>query len=378
MLLTEEQRMIQDNVRRIAREVVAPRAAEIDETDEFPRDIFKVFAQQGWFGLSVPAEYGGTGANKLTFCIVTEELAKVSLSCCGIVTAQELGLTPILVAGNEKQKNTYLPRIAAGDYITAFALTEPGAGSDSAAINTKSLRQDKYYVVNGDKCFISNGNIAHVICVFVKTDPNAEGVKGISALMVESHMAGFVRGRLERKMGAHGLSTAQLFFNDCEIPKDNLLGKEGEGFQIAMRTLDLTRPTVAAQAVGIAQGALDYAIEYAKQRVQFGQPVINFQGLQWLIADRAMEVEAARQLCHYAALLVDIDSPEVTKVGAMAKCFASDVAMKTTVDAVQIMGGYGYMRDYPLERMMRDAKITQIWEGTNQIQRVVVSRALLR
>ncbi len=377
MLLTEEQKMIQQNVRQIAREVCAPRAAEIDEKDEYPADIFKVFAKQGLFELPIPIAYGGAGASKLAFCIAVEELAKISFSCCIIVTAQELGLCPILIAGTEEQKKKYLPALAKGQAISAFGLTEPGAGSDTAAMSTRAVLKGDNYILNGEKCFISNGDRANVITVFAKTG-SGKGLKDISAFIVQGDSEGLTRGRHERKMGAHGMGTTQLFFNDCPVPKENLLGKEGDGFKIAMRTLDLTRPVVAAQALGIAQGALDVAIDYAKQREQFGQPIANFQGLQWLIADRAIEVEAARQLVYHAAALIDEDSPDVTRLGAMAKCFASDVAMRTTVDAVQIMGGYGYMKDYPLERMMRDAKITQIWEGTNQIQKVVISRIMLK
>lgn len=377
MLLTEEQLMVQKNMRQIARDVIAPRIAEIDEKDEYPWDIFKVFAQQGLFEMAVPAEYGGAGTSKVTLCIAVEELAKVSLACCGILTAQELGLTPIEIGGSEAHKKKYFPKLAKGETISAFGLTEPGAGSDSAAMKTRAVPQGGNYVLNGDKCFITNGDIASVISVFAKTGSTG-GVKDISAFVVDGDTKGLTRGKKERKMGIHGLTTAQLFFTDCSIPRENLLGKEGEGFKIAMRTLDLTRPTVAAQALGVAQGALDVAIEYAKQRVQFGQPISSNQGLQWMIADRAMEIEAARQLTYHAASLIDANNPDVTRVGSMAKCFASDVAMRTTVDAVQIMGGYGYMKDYPLERMMRDAKITQIWEGTNQIQRTVISRILLK
>jgi len=375
--LTEQQEMIQRSVQEIARDKVVPRAAEIDETDEYPWDIFEIFRAADLLGLAVPVEYGGVGVDKLTFCLVTEEIAKASLACAAIVTGQELGSTPILVAGSEDQKRRYLSQVASGESIAAFGLTEPEAGSDVAALQTRAILDGDSYVLNGRKCFISHGAVARIFSVFAKTDPAARA-RGISAFIVDRDSPGFSIGKVERKMGAHGISNTELLFDDCRIPRENLLGKEGEGFRIAMKTLDLTRPTVASQALGIAQGALDYAVDYAKQRVQFGQPIIDFQAIQFMLADMAMEIEAARQLIYKAATLVDQESDQVEEFGAMCKCFASDVAMKVTTNAVQVLGGYGYMKDHPVERMMRDAKLSQIWEGTNQIQRLVIGRALVK
>jgi len=377
-LLTEEQQLMRQAVRRMVKEKVAPRAAEIDEKDEYPWDILNLFRENNLLGLSIPREYGGVGADKVAFCLVTEEIAKASLACAGIVTGQELGAMPILIAGNDEQKQRCFPKIASGEHVTAFGLTEPGAGSDTASMQMKATLDGNEYVLNGDKCFITNGAMADICSLFAKTDTTAKGTRGISAFIVEGNIPGFSKGKNERKMGTRGLLATELIFEDCRIPKENLLGKEGEGFGIAMKTLDHTRPVVAAQALGVAQGALDYAIGYAKQRVQFGQAISMFQGMQFMMADMAMQIEAARQLVYKAAALIDQGSDEVTKFGAMAKCFASDVAMEVTTNAVQVLGGYGYMKDHPLERMMRDAKVIQIWEGTNQIQRVVIAGALLR
>lgn len=376
--LTEQQEMVRQNVREIVKDRVVPRASEIDDTDEFPWDIFQIFREADLLGLAIPVEYGGVGADKLTFCLVTEEIAKASLACAAIVTGQELGSTPILLAGNKEQKQKYLPPVASGECIAAFALTEPEAGSDTVAIQTRAIRDGDSYILNGGKCFISHGAIARVFSVFAKTDPKAAGARGISAFIVAKDSPGFAIGKMERKMGAHGLSNTELLFDDCRIPQGNLLGREGDGFRIAMKTLDMTRPTVASQALGIAQGAFEYALNYAKQRVQFGQPIIYFQAVQFMLVDMAMEIEAARQLTYKAATLIDQQSSEMTKFGAMCKCFTSDVAMKVTTNAVQVLGGYGYMKDHPVERMMRDAKLIQIWEGTNQIQRLVIGRSLMQ
>jgi len=376
--LNESQKMIVQTIKEIVEEKVAPRAVEIDETDELPWDIFQIFQEAGLLGLTIPVEYGGEGVDQLTFCLVTEEIAKASLACATIVTTQGLGVEPILLAGSEEQKRKYLPQIAKGEQIVAFGLTEREAGSDVTVMETRATLDGDSYLLNGSKCFTSQGAVAHVFTVFAKTDPEAGGSRGISAFIVENSAPGFSVGKHERKMGVHGISNTELFFDDCRIPRENLMGKEGQGFGIAMKTLDVTRPTVACQAIGVAQGAFDYALEYAKERVQFKQPIINFQGIQFMLADMAMEIEAARQLAYKAATLVDEGSEDIAKYGAMSKCFASDVAMKVTTDAVQILGGYGYMKSHPLERMMRDAKIIQIWEGTNQIQRIVIGRALAK
>lgn len=380
--LTEEQEMLRQTVQRLAEEKVAPRAAEIDEKDEYPWDLKEMIAEQGLLGAGIPEEYGGTGAGLPSVCLIVEEIAKVSASASLIVAAQELGMMPILLGGSEEQKQKYLPGIADGDQIAAFALTEPNAGSDAGSVKTRAVREGDKYLLSGQKCFITNGSIADVFTVFATTDPKA-GLKGLSAFIVEKNYPGLSVGKKEHKMGIRGSETTEIIFDNCPVPAENLLGKEGRGFKIAMMTLDCTRPVIGAQAVGIAQGALDYAVNYAKQRVQFGKPIASFQGIQFMLADMATKVEAARQLVYKAAFLIEnakknnVPASEVSRFSSMAKLFASDVAMQVTVDAVQVLGGYGYMKEYPLERMMRDAKITQIYEGTNQIQRVVIAKNLL-
>lgn len=380
--LTEEQELLKQTVRRLAETKVAPRAAAIDEADEYPWDLKEFFAEQGLMGAGVPEKYGGTGAGILSVCLITEEIARVSGSTSLIVATQELGLMPILVGGSEEQKLKYLPDLASGDKISAFALTEPDAGSDAGSMKTTARRVGDKYILNGTKCFITNGGIADVYTVFAKTQ-NDLGVRGISAFVVEKDAPGFQIGKKERKMGIRGSQTAQLIFEDCEVPAENLLGKEGSGFRYAMMTLDRTRPVVGSQGLGIAQGAFDYALNYAKQRIQFGKPIITNQGLQWMLADMRIRIEAARQLLYKTAFLVDesesgnVAANELSLFSAMCKTFATDTAMYVTTEALQVLGGYGYMKEYPMERMMRDAKITQIYEGTNQIQRVVISRCLM-
>lgn len=380
--LTEELEMLRQVVRRMAEEKVASRAAAIDEEDAYPWDLKELFAGQGLLGVGVPEEYGGTGQGLPAVCLIVEEIARVSASASLIVAAQELGLMPILLAGTEEQKKKYLPGLASGERICAFALTEPNAGSDAGSIRTRARREGDVYLLSGQKCFITNGGIADVYTVFASTDPG-RGLKGLSAFIVEKDYPGFTVGKKERKMGVRGSPTAELIFEDCPVPAANLLGKEGDGFKIAMMTLDRTRPVIGAQAVGIAQGALDYAVNYTRERVQFGRPIASFQGLQFMMADMATRVEAARQLVYRAAFFIEdaatrgASTGEISRLSSMSKLFASDVAMQVTVDAVQLLGGYGYMREYPLERMMRDAKITQIYEGTNQIQRLVIARSLL-
>lgn len=380
--LTDEQKMIQANVRKLVAARVQPRAAEIDQTGEYPWDLLELFKQQELMGLSVPEEYGGSGVDMLTYCLVVEEVAKACASTALIIAAQELGLMPILLGGNEEQKKKYLPGIAQGNLICAFGLTEPNAGSDAGGLRTKARREGDEYVLNGTKCFITNGGIAHVYVIFAKTDPNV-GLRGISAFIVEKDTPGFSVGKLEDKMGIKGSATAELILEEVRVPANNLLGREGTGFGIAMQTLDMTRPGIGAQALGIAQGALDCAIGYAKERKQFGQTIGSFQGIQFMLADMSTKVEAARQLLYKSASLIGnskelgVSPTEVTRFSAMAKLFASDTAMQVTTDAVQILGGYGFMKEYPVERMMRDAKITQIYEGTNQIQRLVIGKCLV-
>lgn len=380
--LTGEQELVRANVRKIAEERIVPRAGEIDKTGEYPWDLLELFKQQVLLGLSVPEEYGGSGADMLTYCLVVEEVARACASTSLIIAAQELGLMPILLGGSEEQKRKYLPRIAKGEYICAFGLTEPNAGSDAGGIRTRAKREGDEYVLNGNKCFITNGGIADVYVIFAKTGPDA-GLKGISAFIVEKDTPGFSVGKQEDKMGIKGSATAELILEDVRVPAANLLKREGAGFGIAMQTLDMTRPGIGAQALGIAQGALDCAVAYARERKQFGQTIGSFQGIQFMLADMSTRVEAARQLLYKSASLIGnskelgVAPSEVTRFSAMAKLFASDTAMQVTTDAVQILGGYGYMKEYPVERMMRDAKITQIYEGTNQIQRLVIGKCLV-
>jgi butyryl-CoA dehydrogenase len=376
-LLTEEQKMIQDLCRQIAQEKIRPVAAELDKTEKFPNEIMKVIAQSDLFGIFVPEEYGGTGISILSLCIATEEFSK---ACGGIAVcyaASALGTFPIILFGTEEQKRKYLPLLARGEKLAAFGITEPAAGSDASAIQTTAKKEGDYYILNGTKHFITNGGDADIYTIIAMTDKK-KGARGASAFIVEKGTPGFTFGKKEDKMGIRASSTRELIFTDCKIPRGNLLAREGMGFIVTMKTFDMSRPGVAAQALGIAQGALDEAVKYAKERQQFGKSISTFQGLQWMLADMATEVEAARALVYSVAKMIDNGETKVAKESAMAKMFASDVAMKVTTDAVQILGGYGYMRDYPLEKYMRDAKITQIYEGTNQIQRGIIAQNLIK
>ncbi len=375
--LNEEQKMLQQTVRQLAKDKVEPRAMDIDASGEYPWDMFELLRDNDLFALCFPEELDGAGADLLTICIAIEELAKVCTNTSLILGVCKLGSQPIMLAASDEQLKKYIPPLARGEKQCAFGLTEPGAGSDAAAMSSRAVKKNGVYVINGGKCFITNGGIADIYSVFAKTDDSA-GVKGISGFIVEKDFPGFGIGKIEHKMGIRGSQTCELVFDDMEVPEENLLGKEGDGFKIAMMTLDRTRPSIGAQAVGIAAGALEHAAAYMKERVQFGGPIARLQGLQFMLADMAMQVEAARHLVYHSAHMIETVGREASAVSAMAKCFASDVAMKVTVDAVQILGGYGYMVEYPLERMMRDAKITQIYEGTNQIQRVVIARHLTR
>jgi alkylation response protein AidB-like acyl-CoA dehydrogenase len=377
--LNEEQREIRDLVRTLARERVAPRAAEIDKKGEFPWDMVELFKEHELFGLPFDEQYGGTGTGALMVLVVIEELSKVCATTGLIMAVQELGSLGIKLAGTEEQKQRFLPNLASGEWIAAYALTEPGSGSDSAAMRTEAKLDGDAYVINGGKRFITNAGVAHLYTVFAKTDPEA-GHSGISAFVVEADRPGFEVGRIEPKMGIKGSTTGELFFNDLRIPAENLLGQEGEGFKIAMRILDRSRPGIAAQGLGLAQGATDYALEYAKTRETMGKPIAEHQLIAAILADMETKTEAARGLLYKIGMMIDEDAPddELTKVSAMAKLYCTDVAMEVTTDAVQILGGYGYMQEYPVERMMRDAKITQIYEGTNQIQRLVIAREMLR
>ena len=351
-------------VRDLVRERVAPRAAQIDESSEFPADLKKLFAENDLLGIPIPAEYGGLGGSFLTYVKVVEEVAKACATSSLIIAVQELGMLPILIGGSEEQKRHYLPKLASGGWMCAYALTESTSGSDAAgSMRTRAEKRGDSYVLNGTKIWITHGSIADVVCVFAVTDPS-QGPRGISAFIVEKGFEGFKVGKKERKMGIRGSPTVELNFNDCVVPAANLLGAEGEGFKIAMKVLDKSRPGIAAQALGIAAGALEYATEYAKERVAFGKPIGQHQGIGFMLADMKTEVEAARLVLYEAARRCDESDPEVTLWAALAKLKCGDVAMAVTTDAVQVLGGFGYSAEYPVERMMRDAKITQIYEGT--------------
>jgi len=378
-LLSEEQRELRDLVRTLARERVAPRAAEIDESHEFPWDIAELFREHGLYGLLFDEEWGGTGTGTLLSLIAIEEIAKVCATSSLLLAVQELGSLGLKLAGTQEQKERYLPKLASGEWLAAYALTEAGSGSDSAAMRTTARRGDGAYVLDGGKRFITNAGVAKLYTVFAKTDPEA-GHDGISAFVVEADTPGFEVARLEPKMGIAGSTTGELVFDGCRVPADNLLGEEGEGFRIAMRILDRSRPGVAAQGLGIAQGATDYALEYAKHRETMGKPIAQHQLIAAKLADMETKCEAARGLLYRFGQMVDggAADEELTKASAMAKLYCTDVAMEVTTEAVQILGGYGYIKEYPVERMMRDAKITQIYEGTNEIQRLVIAREMLK
>jgi alkylation response protein AidB-like acyl-CoA dehydrogenase len=377
--LTEEQREIRDLVRTLARERVAPRAAEIDKSAEFPWDMVELLREHELFGLPFDEEHGGTGTGALMVLVAIEELSKVCATTGLLLAVQELGSLGIKLAGTDEQKARWLPKLASGEWLPAYALTEPGSGSDSAAMRSEARREADEYVINGSKRFITNAGVAGLYVVFAKTDPQA-GHAGISAFVVEADAPGFEVGRIEPKMGIKGSTTGEIFFDDCRIPADNLLGDEGEGFRIAMRVLDRSRPGIGAQGLGLAQGATDYALEYAKSRETMGKPIAEHQLIAATLADMETKCEAARGLLYKCGQLIDdgADGQELTKISAMAKLFCTDVAMEVTTDAVQILGGYGYIQEYPVERMMRDAKITQIYEGTNQIQRLVIAREMVK
>jgi alkylation response protein AidB-like acyl-CoA dehydrogenase len=374
---TPDQLAIRDTIRELVQDKVVPRAAEIDQKMEYPRDIARLFAENGILGIPFPEEYGGVSGSSVSICMGVEEIAKGDASCSLLLAVQALGSYPILLAGTEEQKLRLCPPLAAGEQMAAYALSEPNSGSDAAAMKSTAKRHGSEYVLNGSKIFITGASEASVLVAFAVTDREA-GAKGISAFVLEKDKSPWKVEKLEHKLGIRGSPTGYVVFEDVKVPAGNRLGAEGQGFKIALNVLDHSRPGIGAQALGIAEGAFDYALKYSKERQQFGQPIASFQGLQWMLADMATSIEAARHLVFFAASKVDETAPEMTKYAAMAKLFASDMAMKVTTDAVQVLGGYGYISDYPVERMMRDAKITQIYEGTNQIQRVVIGRALLR
>ncbi len=375
--LTDSQIELRDLAKRIAREKVKPVRAKHDREGSFPWDMVEEFAKAGLFGVYLPEEYGGTNGGVLELCIVTEELSRI---CGGIslaVAATALGTFPILLSGNDEQKERYLPILANGESLAGFCLTEPNAGSDAGSIQTRAELKGDKYILNGVKHFITNGSAAKIYTVIASTNPS-RGSRGASAFIVEEGFPGMRYGKIEDKLGIRASKTSEVIFEDCEVPVENRLGREGEGFKVAMQTLDRSRPGVASQALGIAQGALDLAAEYAGKRIQFGQSIASFQGIQFMLADMATQVEASRALIYSLAKMIDSGAKKISKESAMCKVYASDVAMKVTTDAVQIFGGYGYMRDYPIEKFMRDAKITQIYEGTNQIQRSVIARNLIK
>ena len=376
-LLTEEQIMIRDLARQIAVEKIVPVRAELDEQNKFPSDIMKAIAQADLFGIYIPEEYGGLGKKSLELCIAVEELSKACLGVSTSYAANALGSYPILLHGSDAQKKKYLPDIAVGKKLVAFGLTEANAGSDASGIQTTAKLNGNEYVINGTKQWITNGGEADVYTIIAITD-KSKGARGASAFIVEKGTPGFTFGKKENKMGIRASSTTELIFNNCRIPKENLIAKEGMGFIVAMKTLDSSRTGVGAQGVGVAQGAIDEAIRFAKHRVQFGQPVTSFQAVQHMLADMQTMTEAARSLIYSVSRFIDSGAKDFSRASAMAKLFATDVAMKVTTDAVQVMGGSGYMKEYPVEKMMRDAKILQIYEGTNQIQRNVIALDMIK
>jgi butyryl-CoA dehydrogenase len=373
----EEQLMIRDLARQIAEEKVVPARAELDEKDEYPWEIIKVMAQSDMMGIYIPEQYGGLGKGCLELCIAIEEISKACVGVSTTYAANALGTFPILLSGSEVQKIKYLPDIAAGRRLVAFGLTEANAGSDAGGIQTTAKLDGNEYVINGTKQWITNGGEADIYTVIAITD-KAKGTRGASAFIIEKGTPGFTFGKKENKMGIRASSTRELVFDNCRIPKENLISREGMGFIVAMKTLDHSRTGVGAQGLGVAQGAFDEAVKFSRERRQFGHPIISFQAIQHMLADMAIEIEAARSLIYSVARFVDSGAKDISKESAMAKTFATDIGMKVTVNALQVMGGAGYMKEYPVEKMMRDAKILQIYEGTNQIQRNVIGQALIK
>ena len=375
--LTEEQQMIIDICRQIVDERIIPARAELDEKGIFPTEILKEVGKSDLFRLFVPEEYGGMGTGIFEVCIATEELSRGDMGVATSYAASGLGFIPILIYGSEEQKKKYLPQLASGEKLAAFGLTESEAGSDVGGIRTTAKLDGDYYILNGTKQWITNGGEADIYTIFAMTDPG-KGARGASTFIVEKGTPGFNFGKKEDKLGIRSSATRELIFTDCKIPRENIITREGMGFIIAMKTFDQSRPAVGAQAVGVAQAALEEALNYSKIRKQFGAAISSFQAIQHMLADMATNVEAARALIYQTAKVIDSGEKNIGRLSAMSKLFASDMAMKVTIDAVQILGGYGYMKDYPVERMMRDAKITQIYEGTNQIQRNIIALDLIK
>ncbi|GIF12473.1 acyl-CoA dehydrogenase family protein [Actinoplanes teichomyceticus] len=375
--LPEDHETIRAAVREVCDARVAPNAAEADETGEFPKASYDALRSSDFHAPHIPVEYGGAGADALATAIVIEEVARACAASSLIPAVNKLGTMPLILSASDDLKRRYLSKVAAGEAMFSYCLSEPEAGSDAASMTTRAVRDGDHWVLNGVKRWITNAGVSEYYTVFAVTDPSARS-RGISAFVVEKSDPGVSFGAPEKKLGIKGSPTREVYFDNVRIPADRMIGAEGTGFATAMKTLDHTRVTIAAQAIGIAQGALDFALGYAKERQQFGKPIADFQGLQFMLADMGMKLEAARQLTYTAAGKSERGDADLTYFGAAAKCFASDVAMEITTDAVQILGGYGYTRDYPVERMMRDAKITQIYEGTNQVQRIVMARQLLK
>ena len=375
--LTEEQRLLRATVRALADDRIAPRAAEIDRTAEFPEDIRRLLAEHDVLALPFPVAFGGLGADLLTLCVAIEQIARACATSSLILIVQELGALPLLLAGSADQQARWFPSLASGETLAAFALTEPEAGSDAASLRLRAVRDGDAYVLDGTKRFITNGSVAGLVTVFALTDPDAPRARRLSCFGVEVPTAGFRVARLEHKLGIRGSPTAELTFDGVRVPAANRIGAEGDGFAIAMGTLDRSRPAVAAQAIGIAQGALEIAAAHARERRQFGKRIGDFQMIGAMLADMDAGIEAARQLLYTACGAIEAGAPDASRWSAMCKLVAGDTAMRVTTDAVQVLGGYGYTDEFPVERMMRDAKITQIYEGTQQIQRLVIARALL-
>jgi alkylation response protein AidB-like acyl-CoA dehydrogenase len=373
--LSEDQELFRKEWRRLFEDKFTQRAAEIDRAGEFPWDNYETLRSAGLLGLNIPEEHGGGGADALTHCLLVEELARVCASTSLIPAVNKLATLPILFAGTPEQQARFLPPIADGSSMASYCLTEPGSGSDAAAMASRAARDGDDYVINGTKRFITGGGISKTYIYYAVTDPEA-GSRGISAFVLDASMPGFQVGKHEDKLGVRGSPTTEIICQDVRVPAANRLGDEGQGFPLALRALDHSRVTIGAQAVGIAQGALDYARGYIEERRQFGRPIADFEGIQFMLADMAMQTEAARSLMYTAAAKADRDDPDLTFFAAAAKCFAADTAMKVTTDAVQLLGGYGFIKDFPVERYFRDAKVTQLYEGTNQILRVVMARRL--
>ncbi|MEA2451794.1 MAG: hypothetical protein QOG04_504 [Actinomycetota bacterium] len=373
---TDEQNHFRASVRQLVEDKLAPRAAEIDETDEYPWDIDELLVKNGFAGVSYPEEFGGAGGGAVELCILVEEISRISAGVALIPAVNKLGAIPILLAGSDDMKKKVFTGITNGEHRMSYCLTEPNSGSDAGAMKSKAVKDGDHWVLSGSKRFITGAGASDLYTYFAVTDPDGTKGKNITAFLVDKDMEGFELGRKEDKMGIRGSPTREVIVENVRVPEENVIGEVNGGFQIAMRTLDFSRPTVAAQALGIAQGAFDFAVGYCNERQQFGKPIATFQGMQFMFADMAMKIETARMAVYRAAVAVDSGAKDVSYWAAIAKCYASDVAMDVTTDCVQALGGYGYIREYPVERFMRDAKITQIYEGTNQIQRVVIARQI--